>query len=84
VVSYLARDRALAMRTLMPRTYADRGATPPAELYRGLTRSGRAEVDRLVEAFQQVRSEAVRDLVEGLDRISTAVPAKPRHKSRQQ
>lgn len=63
-MSHLARDRALAMRTLMPRAY-DARTVPPAELYRTLTRSGRAEVDRLVEAFRQVRAQTLDELTAG-------------------
>jgi hypothetical protein len=63
-VTHLAADRALAMRTLMPRAFADR-TTNPAAMYAALTRSGRAEVDRLVDAFREVRSRAVDELLAG-------------------
>jgi hypothetical protein len=63
-MSHLAADRALAMRTLMPRAFADR-TTNPAAMYAALTRSGRAEVDRLVDAFREVRSRAVDELLAG-------------------
>jgi hypothetical protein len=63
-VSYLAADRALAMRTLMPRAYAER-TTNPAAMYTGLTASGRAEVDRLVQAFREVRALALEDFTRG-------------------
>jgi hypothetical protein len=64
-VTHLAADRALAMRTLMPRAFADR-TTNPAAMYAALTRSGRAEVDRLVDAFREVRQCALDDLASGL------------------
>ena len=63
-VTHLADDRALAMRTLMPRAYAER-TTNPATMYTRLTASGRAEVDRLVEAFREVRHRAVDELLAG-------------------
>lgn len=63
-MTQLSSDRALAMRTLMPRAYEAR-TTTPAELYRTLTRSGRAEVDRLVEAFREVRAQTIADLQAG-------------------
>jgi hypothetical protein len=67
-VTQLGNDRALAMRTLMPRAYST--STPPAtftEGYAALTRSGRAEVDRLVAAFRQVRREALDELHAGAE-----------------
>lgn len=54
-MTQLSEDRDLAIRTLMPRQ-AD------ALTYRSLTRSGKAEVDRLVEAFREVRRRAVDQL----------------------
>lgn len=63
-MSHLAADRALAMRTLMPRAYAER-TTTPAAMYSGLTRSGQAEVDRVVDAFRLVRARAVDELLAG-------------------
>jgi hypothetical protein len=58
-MTHLTRDRALAMRTLFPRQ--------AAPVYDALTRSGRAEVDRLVAAFRQVRREALDELHAGAE-----------------
>lgn len=63
-VAQLAADRALAMRTLMPRAYSER-TTTPAAMYRGLTKSGKAEVDRLVAVFAVVRQQAVDEFRRG-------------------
>lgn len=54
-----SEDRARAMRALMPRA----GSELPK--YDSLTRSARAEVDRIVAAFVDVRREAVADVLRG-------------------
>ena len=64
-MSHLARDRALAMRTLMPRAYSER-TSAPAELYRTLVPSMRADVDRLVRAFQEVRRQALDEMLSAI------------------